>query len=225
MTGSYTCIGLVRLAWEVLLTRLGQPGARLIRRPFYVRGKRNISFGHGITIGRSARIEAFGQTGEINIRFGEGVQINDYVHIGSVRSVTIGDRALIAGRVFISDHNHGIYNDKSVKVFSKTHGETSRRGMSQPSEPPADRALSVASVVIGDDVWLGEGVCVLPGVTIGEGSVVGANAVVTRDIPPGCIAVGNPAKVVRRYDPAHGWKSVGARESKLRRSLTVVRNG
>ncbi len=53
-------------------------------------------------------------------------------------------------------------------------------------------------IVIGDDVWLGAGVIVLPQITIGEGSIIGAGAVVTKDIPPHCVAVGNPAKIIKK---------------------------
>ena len=57
----------------------------------------------------------------------------------------------------------------------------------------------VAPVAIGDDVWLGARVIVLKGVTIGDGAIVGAGSVVTRDIPPWSIAGGQPAKVIRTY--------------------------
>ena len=53
---------------------------------------------------------------------------------------------------------------------------------------------------IEDNVWIGEGVCILPGVTIGSGSIVGAGSVVTKSLPPHTISVGNPAKPIKRYD-------------------------
>ncbi len=61
-----------------------------------------------------------------------------------------------------------------------------------------------APVTVGDDVWVGGGAILCPGVTVGSGSVIGAGAVVVKDIPPGALAVGNPARVVRRlpYEPA-----------------------
>jgi lipopolysaccharide O-acetyltransferase len=55
-------------------------------------------------------------------------------------------------------------------------------------------------VVIEDEVWLGERVCVMPNVTIGKHSVIGANSVVTKDIPPYCIAVGVPARIIKQYN-------------------------
>jgi acetyltransferase-like isoleucine patch superfamily enzyme len=63
-------------------------------------------------------------------------------------------------------------------------------------------------VVVGDNVWLGRNVAVMPGVTIGDGSVIGANSVVTRDIPPGVFAAGSPARVVRKLDLPDGWVRV-----------------
>ncbi|MGY1607517.1 MULTISPECIES: DapH/DapD/GlmU-related protein [unclassified Geodermatophilus] len=59
---------------------------------------------------------------------------------------------------------------------------------------------AAAPITIGDDVWLGGGAIVLPGVTIGENTVVGAGSVVTRDLPADVVAVGNPARVVRTLE-------------------------
>jgi maltose O-acetyltransferase len=59
--------------------------------------------------------------------------------------------------------------------------------------------------VVGSNVWLGRSVAVMPGVTIGDGSVIGANSVVTRDIPPGSFAAGAPAQVIRKLGIPDGW--------------------
>ena len=66
---------------------------------------------------------------------------------------------------------------------------------------PAKRNLySKGTIRIKDRVWIGEQVLILPDVTIGEGAVIGAGSVVTKDIPPYCVAVGNPAKVIKKYN-------------------------
>ena len=127
---------------------------------------------------------------------GDDVQVNDYVQIAAVREVRIGDHVLIASRVFISDHGHGYYDEAN-----ETRHEP-------PSVPPSRRRLSTdRSVVIEDRVWLGEGVCVLPGAHIGHGTVIGAGSVVTGTIPPESVAVGAPARVIKVYDHEAGcWK-------------------
>jgi acetyltransferase-like isoleucine patch superfamily enzyme len=89
--------------------------------------------------------------------------------------------------VYITDQNHG-YEDIT-------------RPISQQTQP--ERA-----VVIGDGSWLGYGAVVLPGVTIGKHCVIGANSVVTSDIPDFSVAVGVPARVIRRYDATAGWIKV-----------------
>lgn len=101
---------------------------------------------------------------------GGGTVVNSYL------DVTIGDGALIADGVHITDFDH---RTDRVDVPIKAQG------------------IVTAPVRIGPDVWLGRGVTVLRGVDIGEGCVVGAHAVVTRDLPPYAVAVGAPARVVR----------------------------
>lgn len=99
-------------------------------------------------------------------------------------SIEIGDDVWTGHHVYITDQNHG-YEDIS-------------RPISQQSQP--ERAVK-----IGDGSWLGHGTIVLPGVTIGRHVVVGANSVVTSDIPDFSVAVGVPAKVVRTYVDGQGW--------------------
>ncbi|GJE75236.1 2,3,4,5-tetrahydropyridine-2,6-dicarboxylate N-acetyltransferase [Methylorubrum suomiense] len=72
-----------------------------------------------------------------------------------------------------------------------------------PGADAPDHHLSKGDVVIGHDVWLGSGCLILSGITIGHGAVVGARAVVTRDVPPYTVVVGSPARIVRRrFDEA-----------------------
>ncbi|MBR1639808.1 MAG: hypothetical protein IJ688_10530 [Treponema sp.] len=129
------------------------------------------------------------------LSFGENVQINDYVHIAALEKVKIGDNVLIASKVFISDLNHGSYNGDAED--------------SNPNEIAKNRKLFSAPVEICNNVWIGELCSILPGVTIGANSIIGANSVVTKDIPPNSIAVGNPAKVIKQYNfSAKKWEKI-----------------
>ncbi len=119
---------------------------------------------------------------------GRSARLSDNVHIACLREVTIGDHLLCGSRVLITDHAHGCYDGPEA---------------SDPAMPPAKRPLhSAGPVHLGHNVWLGDGVVVLPGAEIGDGCVIGANSVVTGVVPPGTLAVGAPAREVRRWDPA-----------------------
>lgn len=69
-----------------------------------------------------------------------------------------------------------------------------------PDTRPIDRDYYISPVKIGKNTWIGEGVVIMPGVTIGEGCVIGANSVVTKSIEKHSMAVGVPAKVIKRFD-------------------------
>lgn len=185
----YGLIKLFGLVIDILLTKiLFSKEARIIRQPAYIRGKNFITFGKNLTTGVAVRLDAFPAQSDLTpcIKFGNNVQLNDYVHIGAVNSITIGNNVLIASKVFITDHNHGSYGNKNIH--------------SSPEIPPEKRELSSSPVIIEDNVWIGEFVSILPGVTIGEGSIIGAMTLVNKNIPPFSIAVGVPAKVVKKYD-------------------------
>ncbi len=188
MLEAYSVLGIVNLIYFKIRTKFVFSNARLIRFPFRVRGKKNIRVGKGFTTGFNCRIDAFGKRDKGKkaiVNIGDNVQINDYVHIGAVENVSIGDNVLIASKVFITDHNHGSYS-----------------GVNQdsPYSIPKERQILSKPVVIEKNVWLGEFVSVLPGVTIGEGTIIGTMSVVNKDIPPFSIAVGSPAKVIKKYN-------------------------
>lgn len=107
---------------------------------------------------------------------------NTLIGIGSIVTgpVTIGNNILFGQRVFISGFNHG-YEDVNMII----------------KEQPLDKWESS----VGDDTFLGTNVTVIAGVHIGKRCQVGAGSVVTRDIPDYCVAVGNPARVIKRYNP------------------------
>jgi acetyltransferase-like isoleucine patch superfamily enzyme len=114
--------------------------------------------------------------GEGRIRIGHSVLICPGVRIHSAAAVVIGNDCMLASRCYLTD--------------SDWHGRYDRLSMG-PSAP----------VVLEDNVWLGDGVIVCKGVTIGCNSIIGAGAVVVRDIPANTVAAGNPARVVKTLDP------------------------
>lgn len=183
----YGILGSIRLLFSLIYTKINYPSARLIRLPFDIRNKRLIVIGEKFTSGFGCRLEVHPvkDDEEICLSIGSNVQINDYVHIAAGVNIRIDDNVLIASRVFISDLNHGSYSGNS---------------QDSPMIVPNDRKLNAQPIHIMENVWIGEGVCVLPGVTIGIGCVIGAMSVVTKSIPNYCIAVGVPAKVIKIYD-------------------------
>lgn len=177
-----------RWRWQRRVAALGAR-SELIP-PAWIEGGKSVAIGCDVRIWRFARIEAFNaQPGIIRVDIGDGTVIQPFMHIGAALSVRIGKGCLFASHVYITDHDHDF---------------------SDPMEPVISNNRVVASPVsIGDYVWLGERVMVLKGVSIGERSVVGAGSVVTRDVPPMSIAVGSPARVVRRWNQLAGtWERV-----------------
>ena len=162
----------------------------------YVSGKRYISLGRNFRAREGLRLEAIDSYGRQNfepeISIGSNVTLNDYVHIGCIENIQIGDNVLIASKVFITDHNHGVYSDRSEVASSN------------PATSPSERHLISRSVTIGDNVWIGENVSILPGVRLGSGCIVGANSVVTKSFPENTILAGNPAKIIRSFDSKSG---------------------
>ncbi|WP_337090725.1 DapH/DapD/GlmU-related protein [Proteus terrae] len=183
---NYTFYTFISTLISYICTKLFFKKSKLIRYPISIRGKKYINFGSNLVTGKYCRIDAFGKEKKSKIlSFGDDCQINDSVHIGAINNIKIGNNVLIASRVFITDHQHGNYNNGDH---------------SHPFEIAKERILSSDPVTIDDNVWIGEGVVVLPGVTIGKNSIIGANAVVTQDIPENCIAVGIPAKVIKKFN-------------------------
>jgi lipopolysaccharide O-acetyltransferase len=191
----YGLFGFLRLIRDKLFTILFYPKARIVRLPVYIRGKKGIKGGESLTTGVNLRIDIIhSETINPILDIGKNVQFNDYVHIGVVEGVSIGDNTLIASKVFISDHNHGSY-------AGDIH--------SNPNENPIARILKPKKVTIGKNVWIGEYVAILPGITIGDGAIIGAMSVVSRDIPANSIAVGSPARVIKKFDETKSeWVSI-----------------
>mgnify|MGYP002626440395 CR=1 FL=1 len=155
-------------------------------------GVDSMQIGKGFTAGRGLWLEAVtdyavaGQKFSPQLIVGDRVSVGEYVHIGCNHRIVIGDDVLMGSKIYITDHNHGVYRGN--------HADS-------PAIPPTDRRLTEGeSVEIGARCWIGEFVTILPGVTIGEGSIIGSHSTVTHDIPANSIAVGSPAMVVKVWD-------------------------
>jgi acetyltransferase-like isoleucine patch superfamily enzyme len=136
-----------------------------------------IEIGRSVFVRAHARFEAVRAdvASELGrVRIGDDVQIEGYFSVSAAESVTIGHSVLIGSNVAVRDHDHGI----------------------APGEHRARQPLVVAPVEVGDFAWLGQNVVVLKGVTIGRNAVVGANAVVTREVPEGAVVAGVPARQI-----------------------------
>jgi acetyltransferase-like isoleucine patch superfamily enzyme len=172
-------------AWHYWSSRLGElgPGSRFEPQIIWHKPER-IAIGSNVLIKRRCRLEAV-NTGAgpdaIYLRIGDNTSMQEGCQVSAARQVSIGKDVLIGANVLITDHDH-IYD--------------------HPTEPAAAiRELKVAPVTIEDGCWLGFGCVILKGVSVGRRAVIGAGAVVTRDIPPYCVAAGIPARVIDRFGP------------------------
>ncbi len=130
--------------------------------------------------------------GEARIRIGEGSFLNIATMVASEELVEIGDHCMFANGCFVTDSSHRFDDpDKPITWQGFTSKGPTR---------------------IGDNVWCGANVVVTSGVTVGERSVIGANSVVTQDIPPFSIAAGAPAKVLRRVEYGESSAEDGSAE-------------
>ncbi len=114
------------------------------------------------------------------IKIGNNCHLGLLAHITAIDSIVVGDNLLTGSNVFISDNSHGDFEESQLRI--------------DPQKRPLS---SKGSVVIGNNVWIGNNVCVMAGVKIGDGAIIGANSVVTKDVPSYAMAVGCPAKVVK----------------------------
>lgn len=114
-----------------------------------------------------------------SIRIGDRVRATRNLVIQCAGQVSIGNDVLIASNVFMVDYNHG------MSPVNISYGRN---------------PLTVSFICIEDGCWIGNNVIILPGVTIGKKSVIGAGSVVTKDVPPFSLAVGNPAKLIKHYN-------------------------
>jgi len=147
--------------------------------PIRIIGGRRMAIGSDVYVGAGSCLQTMGEADGNPVLFiGDGTSIAGSAVLSAAKCVQLGERVLLARNVYIADHQHA-FDDLDLAVLDQ--------GINR-----------VAPVLIGDGAWLGQNVVVGPGVSIGRGAVIGANSVVLDDVPANAVAVGAPAKVVRR---------------------------
>jgi maltose O-acetyltransferase len=131
------------------------------------------ALGHGSRISSTARIYRASK-----VRIGSNSTLNDYVHLWGGGSITIGDDCLVAAHTVITSQTHDVEAIAKGLLYRETN-------FAHP-------------VTIANNVWVGSHATILPGVSIGDGAIIGAGAVVTRDVPSHSVAAGVPARVIRK---------------------------
>jgi acetyltransferase-like isoleucine patch superfamily enzyme len=144
------------------------PASVVVQGRVTVYGSGRVSIGENVLFYPGVHLET---QGNARIELGDKLVISRGVHIVAMAGITIGEGSLIGEYTSIRDANHS----------------------REPDQPIRDSGYSTKPITIGRDVWLGRGVTVLGGVMIGDRATVGANAVVTRDVPAGATVVGIPA--------------------------------
>ena len=158
-------------------------GKSCVGKSFSIISPEKISIGNNFYAEDRLKIQAWttyqNQSFDPVIEIGENVSMMENCHISCCNKITIGDGCLLGANVFITDNFHGDNSGEQLVI------------------PPLNRPLEVRGEVrIGKNVWIGRNACIMPGVSIGDYAVIGANAVVTKDVPSASVAVGVPAKVI-----------------------------
>jgi acetyltransferase-like isoleucine patch superfamily enzyme len=158
----------------------------VLQPPILLDGERRIAIGSDVWVGAGSWLRVLseqrgGVTGDdVVLELGDGTNLAGNCTIAAAASVRLGAHVLLARGVYIADHSH---------AFADLERPVIKQGID-----------GVAPVTLADGSWLGQNVVVCPGVRIGRNAVIGANSVVVRDIPDHCVAVGAPARVIRRLD-------------------------
>ena len=145
-----------------------------------LKGAECITIGARTIFDEGLFLTAWTSHGTPSITIGQGCNFGAFNHITAINSITIGDNCLTG---------------KSVTITDNSHGEIDRESLNIP--PNTRKVVSKGPVIIGNNVWIGDKATILPNVTIGDGVVVAANAVVNKDVPPYCVVAGIPAKIIK----------------------------
>lgn len=149
-----------------------------------LRGGKYISIGNRVSIGKNVTLTAWDsyqdQRFNPEIKIGDNSSIGDDSHITAINRIVIGNNVRSGKKILITDNSHGASDLRLIDIA--------------PNKRPL---YSKGPVIIEDNVWIGEKASIMPGVHVGYGSIIAANSVVTKDVPPYCVVAGIPAKVVK----------------------------
>lgn len=163
----------------------------VLYRPLCIRGKDKIYVGDNTIILNNVRIQTYNDlTGlDSKVVFGSNCYIGYNNSFLAGADIVLEDGVLLASNILITSENHSI-NPETHTYYM-------------------DQSLKYAPVYIKEGTWVGERVCILPGVSIGKKCVIGAGSVVTKSIPDYSVVVGSPSKVIKQYDfLKHEWVKV-----------------
>lgn len=159
-------------------------GTRIYPSPDLLVGEKYVQLGKDVTISEHVQLTAWdrfeNQQFTPKIVIGDDCSIGTGAHITAVNRIELGRNVLTGKYVLITDNSHGEADAGQLDVA--------------PNKRPL---VSKGPVVIEDNVWIGEKASILPGVHIGRGAIIGAGAVVTKDVPAGYMALGVPARIVK----------------------------
>jgi len=183
-----------------------KPNNLVIDRPRRIINSKHVHVGDDVYLGPGSMITAIESYPDKGLHPPENLVVNSYTPnilignrvnstgsliIAALNKIEIGDDVIFASNVFISDGQHG---NQDIGLAYKY----------QPMQ-------KLSPIAIGRGCWVGQNVLILSGVTIGEMSIIGANSLVTKDLPPRCIAFGNPARIVKLWDEnKNSWRDVKA---------------
>lgn len=178
---------------DQVLTRILRPLFRKIgshvsfQFPLNIEGHQYIEIGDNSFFNRHATItaveERFEQCFSPNLRIGANCSFGEYCHITCVESILIGNNLLTGRWVTITDNSHGETNLENLQIA-----------------PMNRKVFSPGPVIIGENVWIGDKSTILPNVKIGNGVVIAANSVVTKDVPDFAVVAGIPAIVIKQNE-------------------------
>lgn len=188
MNNQYSPSEFIKNIYSYVCTKITMPQARFIRRPIYIRGRKLICGCNGLTTGRFCRFDLAGKRPTLYV--GDNCAMGDMTHIVAHEKVEIGSNVLMASKCFISDTSHGAYSGDD---------------QDSPEIAPDQRKLVTKPVKIGDNVWIGENAVILAGANIGNGCIIGANSIISSDVPDNCIVVGTGVIIKRFSKEENKW--------------------